>query len=72
MELRDYTDADAWFTERLEDQTGRSWQSSAGSLHRRSCKRLMHGAEKTVEGGDWWFVIEDAGEARWRDRDLAA
>ena len=60
MELRDYTDADAWFTERLETDpvvmAELGGVVSPETLQETHARRLA-----TVESGDWWFVIEDAG-----------
>jgi len=61
VELRDYTDADAWFTERLETDPVVMAELGGvvdpGELPAVHARRL-----RTVEVGDWWFVIEDEGE----------
>ena len=61
MELRDYTDADAWFTERLE--TDPFVMAELGGAVKPEALAEVHARRlATVGGGDWWFVIEDEGE----------
>jgi RimJ/RimL family protein N-acetyltransferase len=61
VELRDYTDADARFTERLE--TDPAVMAELGGAVAPEALAEVHARRlATVENGDWWFVIEDGGE----------
>jgi len=61
MELRDYTDADIAFTERLE--TDPEVMKELGGAVEPSEVPAIHARRLgTVQGGDWWFVIEDGGD----------
>ncbi len=61
MELRDYTDADAWFTERLE--TDPVVMAELGGVVAPEGIPEIHARRlRTVTSGDWWFVIEDESE----------
>jgi RimJ/RimL family protein N-acetyltransferase len=62
MELRTYTDDDAWITERLETDPV-VMAELGGTVAPQTLPEIHARRLATVEGGDWWFVIEEDGQA---------